>query len=287
MDAKTWSWLILRKTFDVQEVKEFDGAGLIGAKYVLVNEDGEAVAASVDGKGYTVFASEVELDSLTSAVAANNEDTTPTVMGAVTFADAIISGQVTFGEIDSNNEITATGTHMIEFEGDAKLESGEYTVVGDEHHLIGSGELGLVNSKGDLVAVSSDGKAWETLGGEELFSVETAYEKDDVLEVSSAGGIDVSSQVAADKAIKTIDDAIVTVSGERSKLGAIQNRLEHTIANLGTSAENLQAAESRIRDLDMAEEIMAFTKNNILQQAATAMLAQANMAPQSVLQLLG
>jgi flagellin-like hook-associated protein FlgL len=67
----------------------------------------------------------------------------------------------------------------------------------------------------------------------------------------------------------------------------VQNRLEHTIANLGTSAENLQAAESRIRDLDMAEEIMAFTKNNILQQAATAMLAQANMAPQSVLQLLG
>jgi len=67
----------------------------------------------------------------------------------------------------------------------------------------------------------------------------------------------------------------------------MQNRLEHTIANLGTSVENLQAAESRIRDLDMAKEIMAFTKNNILQQATTAMLAQANMAPQSVLQLLG
>jgi flagellin len=100
-------------------------------------------------------------------------------------------------------------------------------------------------------------------------------------------GINVSTQGAADKAITVINSAIEKVSGERSKLGAIQNRLEHTIANLGTSAENLQAAESRIRDLDMAEEIMAFTKNNILQQAATAMLAQANMAPQSVLQLLG
>ncbi len=100
-------------------------------------------------------------------------------------------------------------------------------------------------------------------------------------------GIDVSTQKTADEAIKVIDDASVAVSAERSKLGAMQNRLEHTIANLGTSAENLQAAESRIRDLDMAEEIMAFTKNNILQQAATAMLAQANMAPQSVLQLLG
>jgi flagellin len=100
-------------------------------------------------------------------------------------------------------------------------------------------------------------------------------------------GINVSSQQFADQAITTIDNAIQQVSAERSKLGAYQNRLEHTIANLGTSAENLQAAESRIRDLDMAEEIMAFTKNNILQQAATAMLAQANMAPQSVLQLLG
>jgi flagellin len=100
-------------------------------------------------------------------------------------------------------------------------------------------------------------------------------------------GITITDQNSANSAITAINDAIETVSAERSKLGAYQNRLEHTIANLGTSAENLQAAESRIRDLDMAEEMMAFTKNNILQQAATAMLAQANMAPQSVLQLLG
>jgi flagellin len=99
--------------------------------------------------------------------------------------------------------------------------------------------------------------------------------------------IDLSTREGAEIAVDVIDRAIEQVSTERSKLGAYQNRLEHTITNLGTSAENLQAAESRIRDLDMAEEIMAFTKNNILQQAATAMLAQANMAPQSVLQLLG
>jgi flagellin len=104
---------------------------------------------------------------------------------------------------------------------------------------------------------------------------------------SSGANGGVLTQGGADAAITVINDAIEQVSAERSKLGAIQNRLEHTIANLGTSAENLQAAESRIRDLDMAEEIMAFTKNQILQQAATAMLAQANMAPQSVLQLLG
>ena len=100
-------------------------------------------------------------------------------------------------------------------------------------------------------------------------------------------GIDVSTKTAANTAITGIQSAIETVSAERSKLGAYQNRLEHTINNLGTSSENLAAAESRIRDVDMASEMMEFTKMGILQQAATAMLAQANQQPQMVLQLLG
>lgn len=102
----------------------------------------------------------------------------------------------------------------------------------------------------------------------------------------SVSGLSVSGQASADDAISTIDDAIKTVSAERSKLGAYQNRLEHTINNLTTTSENLTAAESRIRDVDMAEEMMKFTKNNILSQAATSMLAQANQMPQQVLQLL-
>lgn len=100
------------------------------------------------------------------------------------------------------------------------------------------------------------------------------------------GGINVMDRASANTAITTIDAAIVTVSGERSKLGAIQNRLEHTVANLGTSSENLTAAESRIRDVDIAVEMMTFTKYQILSQASTAMLAQANAKPQAVLQLL-
>ncbi|MGN7312456.1 flagellin Hag [Alkalicoccobacillus gibsonii] len=96
-----------------------------------------------------------------------------------------------------------------------------------------------------------------------------------------------TSQDTADAAITTIQAAIDQVSAERSKLGANQNRLEHTISNLDNSSENLQAAESRIRDVDMAKEIMEFTKNNILSQASQSMLAQANQAPQQVLQLLG
>jgi len=99
-------------------------------------------------------------------------------------------------------------------------------------------------------------------------------------------GIDISSQAGADGAITTIDSAIKTVSEERAKLGAIQNRLEHTINNLSTSSENLTAAESRIRDVDMARELMEQTKNAILAQASQAMLAQANQVPQGVLQLL-
>ena len=99
-------------------------------------------------------------------------------------------------------------------------------------------------------------------------------------------GSDVSTRANAEGSITTINKAIETVSAERSKLGAMQNRLEHTIANLDTSSENLQASESRVRDVDMAKEMMNFSKNNILQQAAQAMLAQANNAPQGVLQLL-
>lgn len=98
--------------------------------------------------------------------------------------------------------------------------------------------------------------------------------------------IDVSNSTKAGNAITTIQSAIDTVSGERSKLGAYQNRLEHTIANLGTSSENLTSAESRIRDVDMAKEMSTFSKNNILAQAAQSMLAQANQQPQQVLQLL-
>ncbi|SHE71939.1 flagellin [Desulfofundulus australicus DSM 11792] len=105
-------------------------------------------------------------------------------------------------------------------------------------------------------------------------------------EAVAVKGIDVRTQQNANTAITKIEAAIETVSAERSKLGAIQNRLEHTINNLGTASENLTAAESRIRDVDMAKEIMEFTKMNILQQAATAMLSQANQLPQAVLQLL-
>ena len=99
--------------------------------------------------------------------------------------------------------------------------------------------------------------------------------------------VDISSLEGAQKAIDVVKNAINYVSGVRGDLGAIQNRLEHTANNLSVMTENIQDAESTIRDTDIAEEMMAYTKNNILIQSAQAMLAQANAVPQGVLQLLG
>ena len=98
--------------------------------------------------------------------------------------------------------------------------------------------------------------------------------------------IDISTQAGAKAAVDKIKSAINSVSSTRGDLGAIQNRLEHTINNLSVTSENMTAAESRIRDVDMANEMMAYTKNNILVQSSQAMLAQANQLPQGVLQLL-
>ena len=100
------------------------------------------------------------------------------------------------------------------------------------------------------------------------------------------GDINIGTQEGAAAAVDKIKAAINKVSSIRGGLGAIQNRLEHTINNLGVQTENITAAESRIRDVDMAKEMMAYTKNNILVQASQAMLAQANQVPQGVLQLL-
>ncbi|MDR1208901.1 MAG: flagellin [Clostridiales bacterium] len=146
------------------------------------------------------------------------------------------------------------------------LATGAYGTGGDELHLqVGanaSQQIGF--SIGTLTA--------EGLGIASLASA-----------IGSAGAT--SSSISA--LLSTVDEAVATVTNERAKLGAVQNRLEHTINNLQTSGENLSASESRIRDTDMAKEMMNLTKANVLQQAATSILAQANQAPQSILKLLG
>lgn len=149
--------------------------------------------------------------------------------------------------------------------------------LGDKTVSVGFTYAGLASDEQtDVITKTTTASTAATIAADGTVAKEAVTQK----------GIDVSTQSAANNAIKTIDNAINKVSEERSKLGAFQNRLEHTIANLNTSSENLQASESRIRDVDMAKEMMTFSKNNILSQAAQAMLAQANQQPQGVLQLL-
>lgn len=133
--------------------------------------------------------------------------------------------------------------------------------------------------------IRTDGSATFQIGSNSNQSLNLSIE---TMDTSALGvkNLQVLNQGQANVAIKVLDTATAKISTERSKLGSVQNRLEHTINNLGTSSENLTAAESRVRDVDMAKEMMEFTKNNILSQAAQAMLAQANQQPQGVLQLL-
>ncbi len=166
------------------------------------------------------------------------------------------------------------------------LKSGSYT-------LATNGVL--KNEDGETVG-SWDGTAASFANGAKIAMTGT-WAADDTFTVTAGSpevkkgdvqpGLNLSTQAGAAAAITTLDNAIKTVSDQRADLGALQNRLDHTIKNLGVSAENLAASESRIRDTDMAKEMTNFTRSQILQQAGVSMLAQANQSSQSVLKLLG
>jgi len=154
-----------------------------------------------------------------------------------------------------------------------------------------SGELGSLTSGAgvykDAITSTGEGLTFQ-IGANGVEDQRLTVNVDDM----SAGalgvdGLDVSKQESANDGINKLDDAIKKVSTQRAKLGAVQNRLEHTVNSLNTANENLSAAESQIRDTDMATEMIKYTKSNILQQASQSMLAQANQQPQGVLQLLG
>ena len=155
----------------------------------------------------------------------------------------------------------------------------------------------------DRIAESTTFNSKKLLNGEleaqddaAVFKIGANTYDEDVLSVTIGGmrssdlsldSIDIESDTGADAALTALDAAINKVSGERAKLGAIQNRMEYAIESISTTSENLTAAESRIRDVDMAEEMVSYTKNSILNQSAMAMLAQANQQPQQILSLLG
>ena len=201
--------------------------------------------------------------------------------GAQTIGFALSAGAgsaytATFGttSISVSNPATGTGdTLNLDFGGGQKVTiqlSDSYTQDGLVGNLVfdvvaGSGTIQTGANTGDKLSISIDSMAAADIG---------------------ISGEAIDNHDNAESALTAVNGAINTVSSQRAALGAYQNRLEHKINNLDTAAENLQAAESRIRDLDMAAEMTTFTQNNILVQAATSMLAQANAAPQGVLKLL-
>lgn len=210
---------------------------------------------------------------------------TPAVKGAVTFT---LNGEsVTLYKGDDTVNFTQAG---VSFKIDALSDL--------DLQLTGSGSGSGINHTLNLAGSATSGfyanleiKQYEGAG----MIIQTGANQGDELRLNIDAmstymlGVNFSridTQEAASKAITEVNNAINIVSTQRASLGAISNRLSHKTANLDTSAENLQAAESRIRDVDMAKEMMLFTQKNILTQAATAMLAQANQLPQNVLQLL-
>lgn len=183
--------------------------------------------------------------------------------------------------------ITVAST-TITFTNDASspLTAGLVISISDATANMKVGEsMTFVFGKAEVAANDLGGSIMTQIGAN---AGQTAFISVGDMRASALGvkDIDISSKFGAATAIETVQNAMQKVSSQRSSLGAIQNRLEHTINNLGAASENLTAAESRIRDTDMAKEMMAQTKNSILAQAAQAMLAQANQQPQGVLQLL-
>lgn len=205
-------------------------------------------------------------------------------------------------EFDSSGLSTGSGSFTVFTEGSSGTDNSLNFQIGANQNQ--SMALSIGDMRANSISITA---ASGTGGGAQVVNLSRAYEgitsgsdnamtayftsTKNVTDGTNATDVeyalDVSTHDKAAAAVTVINDAIEQVSSERSKLGAVQNRLEHTIKNLDTSAENLQASESTIRDVDMAKEMMNYTKQNILSQAATSMLAQANQAPQGVLQLLG
>jgi flagellin len=254
----------------------------VGTKFTLKVEDGGTSDHKVtltDADGNT-FGAAVDNNDLSGAITftAGSESIVVgagalTANGTATFT---IGEKASMSLTDSSNNVVASVTNQVTTDGNIDVGGVRVNVDQSLTNVAAAG--------GDTVKVEGEALKFQ-IGANETQTTTLAIRdmRSDKLGIAD---IDLSTRSGSSSAISTLDTALKTVSEERGKLGALQNRLEHTINNLGTSSENLTSAESRIRDVDMAKEMSTFSKNNILSQAAQAMLAQANSMPQQVLQLL-
>ncbi|WNS75092.1 flagellin [Bacillus sp. DTU_2020_1000418_1_SI_GHA_SEK_038] len=227
---------------------------------------------TIDIEGKDIFTILADIDSAIGDIKNNDVDGVLTALSShdVVGSTLVLSSNRTQTS-DVFDDSGSNGLEIALFDGDFEANKGKELTLNFQIGANSSETLGVtlgVMDAGSLgIGRNADGSP--TVTG-----------------VNAVQGVDVMSETAASAAINIFENAIKIVSAERSKLGAFQNRLEHTTNNLQTANENLTSAESRIRDLDMAEEMTTFTRNNILNQAGQAMLAQANQLPQGILQLL-
>ncbi|MBN2852600.1 MAG: flagellin [Clostridia bacterium] len=242
--------------------------------------------------GQTLSVSMTAMDAATLGVGTGSDATT---LAAAVYTDVAGTFNADGGAIDVSSYTSNLQDLAITFDvltvgngtdtaGTAKLtvNGTEVTLTSDSFDADGSYTL----THSDFSNIIASGESITITAGADLEADMVTTIAIDAQENGTLAGLDVSTNTLANTALTAIDTAIDTVSTQRSTLGSYTNRLEHTIKNLGTAAENMTAAESRIRDVDMASEMMEFTKMNILSQAAQSMLAQANTQPQGVLQLL-
>ncbi|WP_042355983.1 flagellin [Bacillus rubiinfantis] len=253
------------------------GANQNQSMNIQFNNMSSSAIGTKSGSGLVSTASIVT--DFSSASSLDSEFTLDATVGGNALTQATITLDQDYGSVD---EVVNAINNQIQGNADFK-NLIQATVKAD-------GKIGFENLTSDAVTITNGSgtvdiadalKITPAAVGGTTTSVNSLKQDTDT---ASSGGV--LTQSDANAAIKVVDDAIKMVSAERSKMGAYQNRLEHSINNLNTSSENLTAAESRIRDVDMAKEMMNQTKNSILSQAAQAMLAQSNQMPQGVLQLL-
>jgi flagellin len=271
------------------------GTALNGLKIVFGADNDLAAAASFngtdtvtitgdwDGGGAGAPADLAALEGLIQGADASLSGVTLGESGSFTAADFASAGTITLG---GGADANPAETIITISDGGTNTQTVTVADTATKVSITSGAFNGLSFEAGDVTNLSSGSDSIDLSLSTVAATAASFASGEKTGDAVAKAGIDISSQSSADTAITAINDAIETVSAERSKLGAVQNRLDHTINNLGTSSENLTAAESRIRDVDMAKEMMEQTKNSILSQAAQAMLAQSNQMPQGVLQLL-
>jgi flagellin len=251
-------------------------AKLVAAYDITANAANITFTAKTPGANGSVKAGAAAAATIGGATAGVNANTTVTLNKAMAVGDTITIGGKTY------KMAAATNAEKNEF---ADLAGLQALATANGYNVTGA-DLSAGTTLTFTALKQGSGLTLQVGDTNEDFNHVTVSIDDLTADGLGIADLRVSDRESAGAAIQTIKDAINKVSTNRGNLGALQNRLEHTINNLDATSENMQAANSRIRDTDMAKEMMAYTKQNILTQAAQAMLAQANQQPQAILQLL-